>query len=384
MFVAGGTGAADGNVTGTVKDLHPSLLRIETDRGCGSGFFVTANGWAVTAWHVVEGVRSVTVTTAAGHQISAYVAAGDVGLDLALLGVPGVSQETPITWGDSDTLPLGTPLVAMGYGRTLTDAGPTCPPNPTVTTGLLSNRITVREREYLQTDAALNPGNSGGPVTTMNGQVVGIVVGSVRDTQNTNLLIPSSRAEPVTRSWFDTINRGGNPPLPSVPVVLSEIAHAQCTGRNDNVVARAHGRELVLKATVTLHSNPGRSVPIAQLWLRNSYDDDDWDHIGIGHHIVKSTQENIDMLWERKSDGNWSTLATWPRGTIPAIDYDEPFEIIFGYINGVAGIAINGQVIHVMEGVPYGPDGFISLSCDGWDNGGKVTFTDITIEGIPL
>ena len=360
------------------------MLRIETDRGCGSGFFVTANGWAVTAWHVVEGVRSVTVTTAAGHQISAYVAAGDVGLDLALLGVPGVSQETPITWGDSDTLPLGTPLVAMGYGRTLTDAGPTCPPNPTVTTGLLSNRITVREREYLQTDAALNPGNSGGPVTTMNGQVVGIVVGSVRDTQNTNLLIPSSRAEPVTRSWFDTINRGGNPPLPSVPVVLSEIAHAQCTGRNDNVVARAHGRELVLKATVTLHSNPGRSVPIAQLWLRNSYDDDDWDHIGIGHHIVKSTQENIDMLWERKSDGNWSTLATWPRGTIPAIDYDEPFEIIFGYINGVAGIAINGQVIHVMEGVPYGPDGFISLSCDGWDNGGKVTFTDITIEGIPL
>ncbi len=37
-----------------------------------------------------------------------------------------------------------------------------------------------------------------------------------------------------------------------------------------------------------------------------------------------------------------------------------------------------------MEGVPYGPDGFISLSCDGWDNGGTVTFTDITIEGIPL
>ena len=46
--VAGGTGVADGNVTGTVKHLQPSLLRIETDRGCGSGFFVTANGYAVT------------------------------------------------------------------------------------------------------------------------------------------------------------------------------------------------------------------------------------------------------------------------------------------------------------------------------------------------
>ena len=64
LFVAGGTGAADGNVTGTVKHLHPSLLRIETDKGCGSGFFVTANGYAVTNWHVIEGARSITTTTA--------------------------------------------------------------------------------------------------------------------------------------------------------------------------------------------------------------------------------------------------------------------------------------------------------------------------------
>ena len=387
LLEAGGTGAADGNVTDTVKHLQPSLLRIETDRGCGSGFFVTANGWAVTAWHVVEGVRSITVTTAAGHQISAYVAAGDVGLDLALLGVPGVSQETPITWGDSDTLPLGTPLVAMGYGRTLTDAGPTCPPNPTVTTGLLSNRITVREREYLQTDAALNPGNSGGPVTTMNGQVVGIVVGSVRDTQNTNLLIPSSRAEPVTKSWLDTINRGGNPPLPSVPMVLFESAREECQDsvNAETAPAYAFGQQLTLQTTVVLHENPGGFVPVVYVTLGAWDLGSGYDSLVFGNHSKKSRPDEwFALSLDRRINGTSSTIATWPWGDILAINYGRPFDIRLSYNNGWVGLAINGETVWVEEGLPYGSDAYVSLNCRNWGEGGRVTFTNITIEGFPL
>ena len=194
----GSQGPQDRSVAEVVESLRPSLLRIETDRGCGSGFFVTANGYAVTNWHVVEGARSITTTTVSQQRAAtASVVAGNPDLDLALLAVGGLSGSVPVTWGNSATVPLGSQLVAMGYGRTLTDAGPTCPPNPTVTTGLLSNRVTVRGREYLQTDAALNPGNSGGPVATLDGKVVGITVGSLGDLQNTNFLIPSERAEPV-------------------------------------------------------------------------------------------------------------------------------------------------------------------------------------------
>ena len=68
LLEAHGTGAPNGSVTDTVQHLRPSLLRVETDKACGSGFFVTDNGWAVTAWHVVEGARSVTVTTSSGHR----------------------------------------------------------------------------------------------------------------------------------------------------------------------------------------------------------------------------------------------------------------------------------------------------------------------------
>ena len=143
LLEAGGTGAADGNVTGTVKHLQPSLLRIETDRGCGSGFFVTANGYAVTNWHVIEGARSITTTTVTQHKAAATVVAGDPDLDLALLAIGGLSHSTPVTWGNSATVPLGSQLVAMGYGATLTNEGLDCAVDPTVTTGLLSNRVTA-------------------------------------------------------------------------------------------------------------------------------------------------------------------------------------------------------------------------------------------------
>ena len=382
LLEAGGTGAADGNVTGTVKHLQPSLLRIETDRGCGSGFFVTANGYAVTNWHVIEGARSITTTTVTQHKAAATVVAGDPDLDLALLAIGGLSHSTPVTWGNSATVPLGSQLVAMGYGATLTNEGLDCAVDPTVTTGLLSNRVTAGGSEYLQTDAAINPGSSGGPVATLDGRVVGITIGGLGDLQNTNFLIPSERAEPVITSWLDTLSRGGETPVPpSLPVVLFESAHEQCTGERDNAVAWASGRELVLKATVTLHSH---EHPVVRLNL-TSANDADWssfDAITIGHFL--QSKQRVDLVWSRYINGNWSTIANWNRGASSAIGYDRSFEVAFTYNNGWAGLTINGQVIHVVEDVPYGPEGFMVLSCRDWDKGGTVTFTDITIEGIPL
>ena len=168
-------------------------------------------------------------------------------------------------WGSSAAVPLGSQLVAMGYGTTLTSEGATCADNPTVTTGLLSNRIDLPGGSYLQTDAALNPGNSGGPVATLDGRVVGITVGSLSNLQNTNFLIPSERAEPVVTAWLDTIGRGGATPVPSStsasrPVMLFNRDRIECQDSSaaETPPAHAFGRELTLQATITLHDNPGK------------------------------------------------------------------------------------------------------------------------------
>ncbi len=383
LLEAGGTGATNGDVTATVRHLQPSMLRIETDKGCGSGFFVTANGYAVTNWHVIEGARSISTTTVTGHRAAASVVTGDADLDLALLAVGGLTHSVPITWGNSATVPLGSQLVAMGYGATLTNEGPDCAVSPTVTTGLLSNRIDRDDGTtyFLQTDAALNPGSSGGPVATLDGRVVGITIGSLSDLQNTNFLIPSARAEPVIQSWLNTIGRGGAPPVPpALPVVLFESAHEQCTTIPDKVTIWASGRQLTLSATATVED------AIVVLALRKANDPnwrDNADSIAFGDHSLDSGG-NYAMSWQREINGNWSTIATWPKEAIPAVADGKSFEIRLAYNNGWIGLAINGQTVRVEEGLPYGSDATLLLYCTNWNKGGRVTFTNVTIEGVPL
>jgi hypothetical protein len=90
------------------------------------------------------------------------------------------------------------------------------------------------------------------------------------------------------------------------------------------------------------------------------------------------------MSWGRKAHGNWSTIATWDWDANRAIDYDRPFQIRFTYNNGWVGLSINGKTFRIEEGLPYGSDARIGLECRDWDDGGTVTFTNVTIEGFPL
>ena len=391
LLEARATDAAVGSVSDTVQRLQPSLLRIETDRGCGSGFFVTDDGYAVTNWHVVEGAQWITITTVTQHQAAASVVAVNADVDLALLAIDGLTHSVPVTWGTSASVPLGSQLVAMGYGATLTSEGPTCAVNPTVTTGLLSNRIDLPGGNYLQTDAALNPGNSGGPVATLDGLVVGITVGSLSELQNTNFLIPSERARPVIDAWIDTVDGGGVPVVQSTgPVLLFSRAHIEC---HDSYVtgmtpAFAFGRELTLQATVILVENPGNKVPIFDINLRNAYDED-WeshDRITIGKHGRQSVPEtdSFAMTWDRFSNDTNDIVEAWPWGQIPAIEYGRPFAIRFTYSDGWVGLSIDGVTVWVEVGLPYGSEALVSLECRNWGEGGSVTFTNVRMEGYPL
>jgi S1-C subfamily serine protease len=164
-------------------------------RGVGTGFVVRSDGVIVTNCHVVEDATKITVSSSAKQpqQFAAHVIGGDCKHDLAVLKI-GASNLTTVPLGSSGALQLGQRVVAIGYALAL-EGG------PTVTAGIVSslNRtIQVQDpncqtckdglRTYgdvIQTDAAINHGNSGGPLVNMQGQVVGI--NSAGDSQAENI-----------------------------------------------------------------------------------------------------------------------------------------------------------------------------------------------------
>lgn len=136
----------------------------------GSGFVISEDGYIVTNYHIIEGAQATAVYTADGKEYAAEVVGADEGNDFALLKIE--AQGLPcIEFGSSDALAIGDQVVAIGY--------PLTSGSPTLTVGYISakNRVITTEGRtisMLQTDAAINSGNSGGPLLNMQGQVVGI------------------------------------------------------------------------------------------------------------------------------------------------------------------------------------------------------------------
>jgi S1-C subfamily serine protease len=165
--------------------------------GAGSGFVVAANGLILTNYHVVAGASSLTVTLDDTRQVAASVVGTDAPHDLAVIKV-SVAGLVPVTMGDSDTVRVGQLAIAVGSPLgTLTDS---------VTQGIVSGidrTVTVGDRAakteknlsgLIQTDAAVNPGNSGGPLFDANGSVVGIVTASVGGAQGMGFAVPIKQA----------------------------------------------------------------------------------------------------------------------------------------------------------------------------------------------
>jgi putative serine protease PepD len=144
-----------------------------TGTATGSGFVVSADGYVVTNAHVVEGARSVRVKIGDGPTTSARIVGRDTSSDLALLKVdPQGRTLTPLKLADSSRVAVGDPTYAIGNPFGL---------SRTLTTGVISalqRQISAPNGysidDVLQTDAALNPGNSGGPLLNAAGEVIGV------------------------------------------------------------------------------------------------------------------------------------------------------------------------------------------------------------------
>ncbi|HEX4129232.1 MAG TPA: trypsin-like peptidase domain-containing protein [Pirellulales bacterium] len=173
----------------------PSRDRIYRAVGQGSGIIVDPSGYVLTNYHVIQGANRVVVKLTDGRAVEKVKLIGyDVYTDLAVLKIDAPDL-IAARWGNSGDLEVGDWVLAVGnpYGL-----------DRTVTSGILSakERRTVDEnnayQDFLQTDAAVNPGNSGGPLLNVKGEVVGITTAIIgKSYQGISFAIPSEIAQKV-------------------------------------------------------------------------------------------------------------------------------------------------------------------------------------------
>ena len=187
----GGKGANPGGNASTPSTSGNAAV----PTGLGSGVIFDNQGDILTNNHVVEGATSLSVKLADGTQLDATLVGRDPSQDVAVVKIDPAKALAIATLGDSNTVKLGQPVVAIGSPETLAN---------TVTAGIVSgtNRQIDTYAGLIQTDTAINPGNSGGPLVNAQGQVIGLnTLGlASQGDQGLNFAIPINTAKQVAQA----------------------------------------------------------------------------------------------------------------------------------------------------------------------------------------
>jgi serine protease Do len=173
-------------------------------RGVGSGFIVDPKGIILTNYHVVQGMSGIMVKLQSGEQLRGTVIGSDVETDVAVIKVSPAKDLPAVTLGNSDDGQVGDWVLAIGSPFGL---------EQTVTAGIISTKERQTDpgasfRRFIQTDAAINRGNSGGPLVNMRGEVIGInsqIATSTGDYNGIGFALPSNIADSV----FKQLMNGG-------------------------------------------------------------------------------------------------------------------------------------------------------------------------------
>jgi len=170
--------------------------------GLGSGFIIDSKGIVVTNNHVIQGAEDIVVSVNGSKEYKAKVIGKDPYMDLAVLQIESDEKFIPVSFGDSDKARVGDWVIAIG--------------NPfgfggTVTTGIISSRNRdiglTRYDDFIQTDASINQGNSGGPLFDLDGKVVGINTAIIAPGRSGSIgigfAIPSNSASKVIEQLIE-------------------------------------------------------------------------------------------------------------------------------------------------------------------------------------
>lgn len=218
------------DVSGVVKKTRMSVVGVTSETydnyqssvKCGSGIIMSADGYIITNNHVIDGGNSITVTLDDGTECAAYTIGSDPYTDLAVLKIEQSGLKAA-EFGDSDDSAVGDIAIAIG--------NPTGQLQGTATCGIISalNRnveINNTVMNLIQTDAAINSGNSGGPLLNQYGQVIGITSAKVSMSgyEGLGFAIPINTAKPIVEALVQSGYVSGRPLLGVQGSDLSKMA----------------------------------------------------------------------------------------------------------------------------------------------------------------
>lgn len=204
LFILPALGQTNLTTTQIAKRVAQSVVVIQgkTDRGerLGSGFIISKDGKVVTNLHVIRDLKSATVQLANGEIFdSISILATDERRDLAIVHVAGFDLPA-LELGNSNAVKVGEPVVIVGSPRGL---------QGTVTAGVLSS---VRDSgggfKVLQTDASVNPGNSGGPLVNGKGEAIGVIAFKLQSSENLNFAIPINYVSGLLNELHEPMSLG--------------------------------------------------------------------------------------------------------------------------------------------------------------------------------
>ncbi len=184
----------------------------------GTGFVISSDGYIVTNNHVIEGTDRVSVGFEDGTELEAEVVGRDPATDVALIRVKSDKELFALPLGDSDVVRPGEWVVAIGNPFGL---------GHTVTAGIVSAKHRIigngKYEDFIQTDAAINLGNSGGPLINLSGEVIGINTAIKQNANNIGFAVPINTAKTilpqlratghVTRGWLGVVIQKITPEL---------------------------------------------------------------------------------------------------------------------------------------------------------------------------
>ena len=203
--------AATPTLAGMIENVEVSLAYIETPDGSGTGFIVDEDGLVVTNAHVVERFNTVTVVMADGREYEGDVLGLDEIADLAIVELNTTRKFEAMKLGNSDDVRVGDDVIALGFPLSY-ELGSSL----TVTRGIISSKRVYDGIEELQTDAAINPGSSGGPLMNRDGKVVGVNYAELALSDGSPVdNIGFSIAINELKDRMDSLKRGENAFLPT-------------------------------------------------------------------------------------------------------------------------------------------------------------------------